>query len=149
MAAYALQSLRLVAPSFLLMFLLAPPLSAQESLQDSLIGTWRLVSYTYQSNGRVYTTPDAMDGVANFYENGYDIDILAYIPAGNAKRARRAFESGSYSVEGGDVRLVADKASHAAELGEEILTGVTVDGDEMRFSSHQGDIHEIWERFLQ
>jgi hypothetical protein len=149
MRSYGLHSFLFMAASFLGAFVLAPPLVAQESLQESLIGSWRLVSYTYQSNGRVYTTPDAMEGVANFYENGYDIDILAYIPAGNAKRARRAFESGSYNLVGGDVRLVADKASHAAELGEEILADVTVDGDEMRFSSHEGDIHEIWERFLQ
>jgi len=149
MSSYGLHHLRIILASFLAVFLLVPPLAAQESLQESLIGSWRLVSYTYQSNGRVYTTPDAMEGVANFYENGYDIDILAYIPAGNAKRARRAFESGSYDLVGGDVRLIADKASHAAELGEEILAGVTIEGDEMRFSSHEGDIHEIWERYLQ
>jgi hypothetical protein len=143
------QYLRLIGAFFLTMCFLAPPLAAQESLQESLIGSWRLVSYTYESNGRVYTTPDAMEGVANFYENGYDIDILAYIPAGNSKRGRRASESGSYSVVGDDVRLFADEASHAAELGEEILVGVSVEGDEMRFTSNEGAIREVWERFLR
>jgi hypothetical protein len=133
----------------LAMCFLAPPLAAQESLQQSLLGSWRLVSYTYESNGRVYTSPDAMEGVANFSPDGYDIDILAYIPSGSSKRARRAFESGSFSIQGDDLRLMADHASHAAELGEETLTGVTIDGDEMRLTSNNGAIHELWERFPQ
>ena len=144
-----LRYLRLIGALFLALCFLAPPLAAQEALQESLIGSWRLVSYTYESNGRVYTTPDAMEGVANFYENSYDIDILAYIPSGNSKRARRAAESGSYRIMGGDVRLFANEASHAAELGEEILASVSVDGDEMRFTSNDGAIHEVWERFLR
>jgi len=129
------------------MFSFAPPAAAQDSLSQSLLGTWRLVSYTYESNGRVYTSPDAMEGVANFSPNGYDIDILAYIPSGNSKRARRAYESGSYSLQGDDLRLMADHASHAAELGEEMLTDVTVEGGELRLTSNNGAIHELWERF--
>lgn len=141
------QNLRGIAACLLTMCFLAPPGVAQESLSQSLLGTWRLVSYTYESNGRVYTTPDAMEGVASFSPDGYDIDILAYIPSGNSKRGRRAFESGSYSIQGDDLRLVADRASHAAELGEEMLTDVSIEGNEMRLNSNNGAIHELWERF--
>lgn len=137
---------KLTAAAFCL-FMISSPLAAQDVVQQSLIGTWRLVSYTYESNGAVYTTPDDMEAVARFRPDGYDVDFLAYLPAGELKRGRRAWEAGTYTVSGTDIRLMADEASHAAELGEEMLVDVVITGDEMRFTSNNGAIHEVWERF--
>lgn len=95
----------------------------------------------------VYTTPDDMEAVAQFRVGGYDVDFLVYIPADELKRERRAWEAGTYSVTVSDIRLFASEASHEAELGEEMLTNVVVTGDEMRFTSNKGAIHEVWERF--
>jgi hypothetical protein len=38
--------------------------------------------------------------------------------------------------------------SHEAELGEETLAAVAIEGDRMLFTSNDVAIHEVWERFL-
>ena len=120
--------------------------STDNTLKERLLGSWKLQSYTYTSNNRTFSSPDEMEGIANFTEEGYEVDFSTYISAVGIKRTRRKSESGTFSVNGTSIRLFAEEASEEAETGEEFLTEVEIEGDVMSLSSNNGSNKEVWER---
>ena len=118
----------------------------QQELGDLLPGTWELRSYTYFSNDRTYLTPDEMEATVSFDGSNYSIEITAYIPEADTRRARNASESGSYTIDGDQIRLNASEASSDAELGEEILSEVRIEENSMTLVSNDGNNQEVWER---
>jgi len=119
---------------------------AQQGLQDLLPGSWTLRSYTYTSNNRTYTSPDEMEATVNFDGSSYSIEFAAYIVTADTSRTRLASESGTYTVDGDQIRLNADEASSDTELGEEILSEVKIEGNVMTLVSNDGNNREVWER---
>ena len=120
--------------------------STDNILKERLLGSWTLQSYTYTSNNRTFSSPDEMEGIANFTEEGYEVDFSTYISAVGIKRTRRKSESGTFSVNGTSIRLFAEEASEEAEAGEEFLTEVGIEGDVMSLTSNNGSNKEVWER---
>jgi hypothetical protein len=120
--------------------------STDNTLKERLLGSWNLQSYTYTSNNRTFSSPDEMEGIANFTEEGYEVDFSTYISAVGIKRTRRKSESGTYSVNGTSIRLFAEEASEEAETGEEFLTEVEIKGNVMSLTSNNGSNKEVWER---
>jgi hypothetical protein len=116
------------------------------TLKERLLGSWKLQSYTYTSNNRTFSSPDEMEGIANFTEEGYEVDFSTYISAVGIKRTRRKSESGTFSVNGTSIRLFAEEASEEAETGEEFLTEVEIEGDVMSLTSNNGSNNEVWEK---
>ncbi len=120
--------------------------SSEDTLREKLLGSWKLQSYTYTSNNRTFNSPDEMEGIANFTEEGYDVDFSTYISAVGIKRTRRKSESGTFSVNGDSIRLFAEEASEDGEKGEEFLTEVEINGNVMSLTSNNGSNKEVWER---
>ena len=120
--------------------------SMDNTLKERLLGSWKLQSYTYTSNNRTFSSPDEMEGIANFTEEGYEVDFSTYISAVGIKRTRRKSESGTFSVNGTSIRLFAEEASEEAETGEEFLTEVEIEGDVLSLSSNNGSNKEVWEK---
>lgn len=119
---------------------------AEGDLPGKLVGSWRLKSYTYTSNNRTYTSPDEMEAIANFAKDRYDANFSTHISRLGMKRTRRASESGTYSVDGERIRLIAEEASSDSEKGEEFLADVKIEGDTLRLTSNNGNNQEVWER---
>ncbi len=117
-----------------------------QSLQDSLLGSWNLRNYTYTSNNRTYVSPDEMEATVSFDGSNYSIEFAAYIATADTRRTRLASESGTYTVDGDQIRLNADEASSDTELGEEILSEVRIENDVMTLVSNDGNNQEVWER---
>lgn len=123
--------------------------ASEQLLKEMLLGSWKLESYSYESDGRTYAAPDEMEAIANFSDDQYDVEFSTYISAVGIKRTRKASESGTYSVTDDTIRLFADDASQEAEIGEEFLTDVTIEGDTMRLTSNNGSNHEVWTRIIE
>lgn len=123
--------------------------ASEQVLEQMLLGSWKLESYTYQSDGRTYVAPDEMEAVTNFAEGRYDVEFSTYISAVGIKRTRKASESGTYSVTDDTIHLLAEEASQETEMGEELLTDVTIEGDTMRLTSNNGSNHEVWTRVVE
>ncbi len=120
--------------------------SSGNTLKEKLVGSWELQSYTYTSNNRTFNSPDEMEGIANFTEEGYDANFSTYISAVGIKRTRRKSESGTFSVNGSSIRLFAEKASEENEKGEEFLIDVRIEGDTMTLTSNNRANNEVWKR---
>lgn len=121
--------------------------SSSNTLKEKLLGSWELQSYTYTSNNRTFSSPDEMEGIANFTEEGYDANFSTYISAVGIKRTRRKSESGTFSVDGNSIRLLAEEASEEDEKGEEVLGDVRIEGDIMTLTSNNRANNEVWKRF--
>ena len=123
---------------------------AVDLLQSELIGTWKLISYTYTSNGRTYTSPDEMEGLVKFEEgeeeSKYEVTFSTHISSIGVKRTRNSSESGTFSVTDNRIRLFAEEASSESEKGEEFLTEVLIKEDKMTLTSNNSSNKEIWER---
>jgi len=87
-----------------------------------------------------------MEGIANFTEEGYDVNFSTYISAVGIKRTRRKSESGTFSVNGSIIRLFAEEASEEDEKGEEFLIDVRIEGDTMTLTSNNSANNEVWKR---
>jgi hypothetical protein len=87
-----------------------------------------------------------MEGIANFTEEGYDANFSTYISAVGIKRTRRKSESGTFSVNGSRIRLLAEEASEEDEKGEEFLMDVRIEGDTMSLTSNNSSNNEVWKR---
>jgi hypothetical protein len=120
--------------------------SSGTGLKEKLLGSWELQSYTYTSNNRTFSSPDEMEGIANFTEEGYDANFSTYISAVGIKRTRRKSESGTFSVNGSRIRLLAEEASEEGEKGEEFLIDVRIEGDTMTLTSNNRANNEVWKR---
>jgi len=120
--------------------------AAGHQLGALLSGTWSLQGYTYTSNNRTYSSPDEMEATAEFNDSGYSVEFATHIGAVGIRRTRRASESGTFSVDGDRIVLNAAEASSEAELGEEILSGVEIEGDVMTLVSNNGITQEVWNR---
>lgn len=120
--------------------------SLGNTLKEKLLGSWELQSYTYTSNERTFSSPDEMEGIANFTEKGYEADFSTYISAVGIKRTRRKSESGTFSVDGSSIRLFAQEASEENEQGEEFLMDVRIEGDTMTLTSNNSANNEVWKR---
>lgn len=120
--------------------------ATNQGLQDVLLGSWRLRSYTYTSNNRTYSSPDEMEATATFDGSDYSVEFATYIGAVGIRRTRRASESGSFTVDGDQILLNADEASSDRELGEELLSEVRIDDDVMSLVSNNGNNREVWEK---
>ncbi len=121
--------------------------SSGDTLREKLIGAWELQSYNYTSSNRTFSSPDEMEGIANFTEEGYDVNFSTYISAVGIKRTRRKSESGTFSVDGSSIRLLAEEASEENEKGEEVLVDVRIEGDIMTLTSNNRANNEVWKRF--
>ena len=121
----------------------------EQKLEDMLLGSWKLESCAYESDGRTYAAPDAMEGTANFSDGRYTVNFSICISAVGVKRTRRAFESGIYSVTDKTIHLLAEEAGAQAEISEELLTDVTIEGDTMHLTSNNGSNHEVWTRVVE
>ena len=117
-----------------------------QGLQDVLLGSWRLRSYSYTSNNRTYSSPDEMEATANFDGSNYSVEFATYIGAVGIRRTRRASESGTFTVDGDQIQLNADEASSDSELGEEMLLEVKIEDDVMSLVSNNGSNQEVWEK---
>ena len=120
--------------------------SSGDTLREKLLGVWELQSYNYTSNNRTFSSPDEMEGIANFTEEGYDATFSTYISAVGIKRTRRKSESGTFSVNGSSIRLLAEEASEEDEKGEEFLMDVRIEGDTMTLTSNNSSNNEVWKR---
>jgi hypothetical protein len=120
--------------------------SSGNALKEKLLGSWELQSYTYTSNNRTFSSPDEMEGIANFTEEGYDANFSTYISAVGIKRTRRKSETGAFSVDGSSIRLFAEEASEEEEKGEEFLMDVRIEGDTMTLTSNNSSNNEVWKR---
>jgi hypothetical protein len=87
-----------------------------------------------------------MEATVNFDGSSYSIEFAAYIVTADTRRTRLASESGTYTVDGDQIRLNADEASSDTELGEEILSEVKIEGNVMTLVSNDGNNREVWER---
>ncbi len=117
-----------------------------QGLQDVLLGSWRLRSYSYTSNNRTYSSPDEMEATASFDGSNYSVEFATYIGAVGIRRTRRASESGTFTVDGDQIQLKADEASSDSELGEEMLLEVKIEDDVMSLVSNNGSNQEVWEK---
>ncbi len=120
--------------------------SSGSTLKEKLLGSWELQSYNYTSNNRTFSSPDEMEGIANFTEEGYDANFSTYISAVGIKRTRRKSESGRFSVNGNSIRLFAEEASEEGEKGEELLAEVEINGVVMSLTSNNGSNKEVWQK---
>ncbi len=120
--------------------------SSGDTLREKLLGSWELQSYNYTSNNKTFSSPDEMEGIANFTEEGYDVNFSTYISAVGIKRTRRKSESGTFSVSGSSIRLFAEEGSEEDEEGEEFLIDVRIEGDTMTLTSNNRANNEVWKR---